>query len=469
MMNRAIGPVNVNGRTSTKAIVLALSFLCTAGIMCGVAHSQPGSIVDRHPFQVAFAEGKEALVTDIAVDGDGNFTVVWDNLSDGLFIETDGIWARRYAANGTPRGPKFRVTARTDRTPRPESPSIAMTSSGNFVVVWFDENFASTPSQVRFRRYDAAGVPLGAAGTVDTGQNDLPPGVPPQVAIDSSGNFVLVWAASEDNFNRIDSFAQLFFANGTPRGSSFRINQATADGWFNWQPGVAIEPAGNFVVVWQQAPNGVAPTTVRGRRFAANGSAVGKEFAVIPSGSGPGDPFNAVVAMDGGGNFVVAFHRSKQGGPFGNQSVGIYARRFSAAATPMGAEFRVSKGLKVINRGWVAVDMNAAGEFALAWQAPDTLEPISPWPHTRLYNADGTAVTGERSLPLVNPNFFDPRGTALAMNGQGDFIFSWAQGTEVLGQRVAGPHDARPACRSMSRPGWARIRTIRSPARPRRT
>jgi Ca2+-binding RTX toxin-like protein len=151
--------------------------------------------------------------------------------------------------------------------------------------------------------------------------------------------------------------------------------------------------------------------------------------------------------MDGSGNFVVAFERQKPG-QFTLMSVGVFARRFSATGVP-GAEFLVSKGVKLINRGEIAVDMNSGGAFALAWQSTDKPEGIHPWPHLRLYNAAGSAVIGERSLPVNEPAGagYPPRGTALAMDGDGDFTFIWAQGSaKIVGQRVAGPNDTRQAC-----------------------
>jgi Ca2+-binding RTX toxin-like protein len=107
----------------------------------------------------------------------------------------------------------------------------------------------------------------------------------------------------------------------------------------------------------------------------------------------------------------------------------------------------VSQSGLILNRLRLDLDMNAAGDLAFAWQSTDTDEPISPWPHTRLYAAGGSAVTAERSLPFEDPSGIGPRGPALAMNADGSYIFAWPQGfLDILAQRVAGPQDTQPAC-----------------------
>ncbi len=398
----------------TKIAALAL-FAC---LFIGLAQGQPGSIIDRHPFLVN-SDGGFSERNGIAADGDGNFTVVWDIVADAN--DPVGIWARRFAASGAPMGPQVHLVADDDPQPRtqPMSPDIAMTDAGNSVVAWWLWTQDNSPEHILFRRYNAAGVPLGAAVTLETGDWEPPfdwPG--PQVVMDSSGNFLILWARTR----AVNSYhAQLFRADGTPRGSPFLVS---------WDTGpaatVAMGPAGNFVVVWVKGP------TLRGRLFNADGTHDGREF-VVAKNPRTAELYFVRVAMDGSGNFVVAY---------ANFSLGIFARRFDADGTALGKEFRVSKKGGYTHHQYLDLDMNSAGEFALSWQAGGN----GAWPHTRLYAADGSAVTGARSLPPA-PGGWTADGTALAMVADGGYVFVWGQGVpHIMGRRVAGPHDARPAC-----------------------
>src|SRR5262245_60872936 len=80
--------------------------------------------------------GKAAQV---ASDANGNFVVVW---TDGDYYggqdgSQTGIFARRYASDGTPVSDEFQVN--TFSTGEQTVPDIASDASGNFIVVWASE------------------------------------------------------------------------------------------------------------------------------------------------------------------------------------------------------------------------------------------------------------------------------------------------------------------------------------------
>ena len=69
----------------------------------------------------------------VAVDADGELIVVWQSDSqdpDG----SAGIYARRYDSVGNPLSGEFRVNLNT--TDDQFNPAVAMDNSGNFVIVW---------------------------------------------------------------------------------------------------------------------------------------------------------------------------------------------------------------------------------------------------------------------------------------------------------------------------------------------
>src|SRR5262249_27105715 len=139
------------------------------------------------------------------------------------------------------------------------------------------------------------------------------------VAADANGNHVVVW--EDTRSGNSDIFARLYDATGAARGPEFRVNTTTAGD--QTASRVAMDAAGNFVVVWTSAAQDGSGTGVYAQRFDAAGAARGGEFRVNTSTAG--NQANASVAMNATGSFVVAFSDD-------NPTNGdVYAQRYHAA------------------------------------------------------------------------------------------------------------------------------------------
>src|SRR4051812_9176081 len=93
----------------------------------------------------------------VAMDADGDFIIVWtSNGEDGSLT---GIYAQRYAASGATRGTEFRVNQTTAQFQ--SFPSVGMDAHGDFVVAWASNPQDGSDDGVYARRYDADGAALG--------------------------------------------------------------------------------------------------------------------------------------------------------------------------------------------------------------------------------------------------------------------------------------------------------------------
>src|SRR4029077_7736156 len=109
-------------------------------------------------FQVNTTTGNAQFYPGVSMDSTGNFIVVWDSRNqDG---SGDGIVGRRFDSSGAPVSSEFLVNTYT--TGLQFGPSVAVQGSGNFVVVWKGNG------QVYGRRYDPTGTPLGNQSVVNT-------------------------------------------------------------------------------------------------------------------------------------------------------------------------------------------------------------------------------------------------------------------------------------------------------------
>jgi len=248
----------------------------------------------------------------VAVDGQGNFVVVWDSwCSHGT--DTDGlsIQGQRYDASGTPAGGQFQVNSYT--TARQYEAAVAAGGQGNFVVVW--ESWGSygtdtSTASVQARLYDASGTPVGGQFQVNTYTMALQ--YKAAVAADGQGDFVVVWAGygsygtDTGGYGRLSIQGQRYDASGTPAGGQFQVNTYTT-GSQN-RPAVAMDAQGHFAVVWDSDGSYGTDTdrlSIQGQFYGTNDTPVGEQVQV--NSCTTDWQYEAAVAADGQGNFVAVW------------------------------------------------------------------------------------------------------------------------------------------------------------------
>jgi len=263
----------------------------------------------------------------VATDSAGNFVVVWR--SGGQYPFDSDVFGQRYASSGSPLGPEFRVNTSTASTQY--QPSVAASAAGNFIVVWNSFDQGGSGLNVFGQRYAAAGTPLGPefrVNTFTTGHQGSP-----AVACDTAGSFVVTWPSYGQDGSLWGVFGQRYASSGTPLGPEFRVNAYTTG--TQHFPTVALDSSGNFVVVWHGYMQDGSATGIFGQRFTNAGMPLG-EFRV--NTYTPNYQFFPSVAADAAGDFVVVWASDDQKG----STQGIFGQRYDAVGAPLGAEFRVN-------------------------------------------------------------------------------------------------------------------------------
>ena len=198
-------------------------------------------------------------------------------------------------------------------------------------------------------------------------------------------------------------------------GTEFMVNSHTLGTQLD--PSMAMDDAGNFVVVWTSQyldGAGAGNYGIAARRFNSAGTAVGADFQV--NLYTPGEQYVPVVAMNGSGAFVVAWRSPGQDGA-GN---GGFARRFSAAGVAQGGEIQVSVTAG-FNERVSGLGIDDEGDFAIAWASEQDGGGYGVF--VRRWSADGTAQGAELQVNSYTPGVqSDPD---LAMEADGDFIIAW--------------------------------------------
>jgi hypothetical protein len=316
-------------------------------------------------------------------------------------------WAA--SAQPAPAGGEFRVHSYT--TDDQALPHVAVDAAGNFVVVWTSVGQDGSGSGIFGQRYDAAGTPLGGNFRVNsytTGSQGFP-----VVAVDPLGNFVVVWESSGQDASSTGIFGRRYGAAGAPLGTEFQVNTYTTN--FQFRPAAAMDAAGNLVVVWVSDGQDGSGAGIFGQRFDAAGSRLGDEFQV--NAYATSDQFRPAVARDAAGNFVVVWDSGHDG-----SLSGVFGQRYDAAGSRVGLEFRVNSytsGYQFL----AAVAMDPTGSFVAVWQSFGQ-------------DGDGYGVFGQRfdaagtpqgSEFQVNPyTTSDQARPAIAMDAVGTFVVVWA-------------------------------------------
>jgi len=307
-------------------------------------------------------------------------------------------------------------------------PDVAMDSSGNFVLTWKKEyasKLLDPGHEIVAQRYNSSGTPIGNIFQVNTYTYEIQE--TPCIAMNPSGDFVIAWVSWFQNFNGIGIFAQRFDKNGTPQGDEFQVHTLTDQS--HGDVSISMDEQGNFIIVWRA--NGVYA-----RKFNSSGSPLGDEFQVNSDTTG----YIPKVAVDGNGNFSVVWYTWTQNGM--TYEYEAYARLYNANCSARTEPFRVNTTTSIYPMQ-PSIGMDTDGNFVIAWTADIRYLPNGKYNsytadldiYARRFNSSGTA---QGDVFKVNTNSdsltFTPQ---VAMDPAGNFFITWytmQDGTGIYAQ-----------------------------------
>ena len=326
----------------------------------------------------------------VAADADGDYVVTWQSYQQE---ELDwNIFAQRYASNGVPQGPEFRVNQNTGTYNT--VPSVAMDSDGDFVVAWTQ----GPAGNVMARRFAADGAPRDDEFVVDWTQR----AGTASVAMDAQGGFVVVWDIAAEADDRRSVFGQKYYWNGNRQGVFQISTNLTGSAG---KPDVAMDADGDFVVAFEVADDPLLVGTYV-RRYDKSGTALLPESRVSTSA---GSDAPAVATTDAG-SYVVTW----------STSGGIYARSFSPDGLPHDLDILV--GAVPASQG-LDVSTDATGNFVVTWSALGAAGGNTDV-YARGFMTNGGAVASQFKInSYVSSQQTSP---AVVMTDDGGFVATWS-------------------------------------------
>jgi hypothetical protein len=364
-------------------------------------------------FRVSSYTAGNVIRPAVAMDDDGDFVVVWTSQDAPLSFE---VFGRRFDSAGAAQGAEFQVNSFTTNYQR--DPSVGMDADGDFVVAWSSRYQDNAFLGVFAQRFDAAGAPQGAEFQV----NSYTVGLQryPAVAMRGDGAFIIAWESVGFFVDHQDGsgggiFARGFDAAGVGQATEFQVNAYTQGGQDH--AAVGMNGDGRFVVAWrsyqEDSSNGIFA-----RAFDAAGVGQGGDFHV--NTYTPDEQRYPAVGMDDDGNFIVTWQSAFQDG----SAFGIFAQHFDAAGVAKGAEFQVNS-YTTADQFYSAVAMDGDGDFVVAWETfrdGDSFGVFTQRGVTRaIVDIDGNASTAPLTDGLLLLRFiFGFTGTTLTSGAVGD-------------------------------------------------
>lgn len=275
-------------------------------------------------------------------------------------------------------------------------PSVAMNAAGDAIVAWQRSSGPSLLAQASLRPAGAsfsAPLTLGPAGSAALG--------PPQAAIDGAGNTIVVW-------QRPDGLAPSTIVQAAIRPSGGAFGEPvtlSATGAVSAHPHIAMNPAGDAIVVWD--------------RVAGQDAIV--QAAVRPAGSVFSAPLDVSAAglqsplpraaVDAAGTATVVWTQTTAAGATAQ------AATRAAGGAPFSAPVDLSATGVV---GGTQVATNAGGETVAVWERVDT--------STRFVQAAIRPAGGAFSAPADLSLFgADASAPQVAIDADGNAVAVWTR------------------------------------------
>jgi Ca2+-binding RTX toxin-like protein len=384
-------------------------------------------------FRVNTTAGSTRHDSEVAGLADGGFVVVWASIDQDA-PENWGIYARRYAADGSAQGSEFSVVSAP--LYQQVQPEVAATADGGFIISWTSVAQAPGTTYATFaRKFAANGSPLGEefrVGPLDTSDR-----IDASFVTLADGTLAAVWTAL-DSGGSTGVFTRLYGADGSASGPVRLVN--TTLGGNQSEAAVVALAGGGYLVAWKgDSAANAADTDAFARFFSETGEPIGAEFRLD---SGGGAQSRVTIAPLTGGGFVATWMDTYWPAPHSGPTSAVFARVFDAAGNPAAREFRLAPDSAATGQlEPVAVAM-AGGGFAVFWRAAESGSLGSSSIFGQFFDA-----AGQRILPVVTGTNRNDRidiggsGAMEAVGGKGSDIYVVGNVNDRVVERSDQGHD----------------------------
>lgn len=289
---------------------------------------------DRQP------EGPEVQANSFTTDwqraskivglSDGGKVVGWESYDQDSNLE--GVFIRRYYANGTAAGSEIQVNIVTAL--QQWHMTLTILADDNLLVTWSSQNQDTSGSGIYARTFDVSDQPAPLTtevlvNTVTANHQDFS-----AAAASPNGDLAVTWTSTNQDGSSDGVYRQDFTSSLIPLGSETPVNTETLAAQNS--PDIAFLANGISVEVWSSNFQDGDGYGIFLQDFDVSGNKLGNELQVntytLSHQSSP-----KVIRLDAGG-FLVAWESSGQDG----NGYGLYAQLYDDNRLRVGSEFQMN-------------------------------------------------------------------------------------------------------------------------------
>ena len=324
----------------------------------------------------------------IAMDADGNATAVWSQY-DGT---VHNIWTNRYNATTSSWETAEKIENISGNA---YSAQVAMDSTGNAIVVWQQDD--GTVYNLWANRYDATTLSWGTAEEIESNSGSA---YSAQLAMDGAGNVMVVWRQSGDS--AVNIWANRYSATTISWGTAEQIDGSSVG--TAYIPQIAMDSAGNAIVVWQHED------AIWGNRYNATTSSWGTADLISTDGESANSP---KIAMNSVGNAILVWLQSD------GTVERLWSNRYNGTSSVWGTAEKIENNSE--SASYPQIVMDGGGNGIVVWlQSDGTVERL--W--SNRYNATSSTWGAAEKIENNSESAYYPQ---LAMDGEGNTIAVWQQ------------------------------------------
>lgn len=310
------------------------------------------------PFRVNQYAVSDQKFPRIAMDGQGNFVIVWQ--SYGEDSSGAGVYGQRFLASGQKVGDEFR--ANTHVVGNQMTPDVAMNPEGYFVVTWISEYQKGYTKSVYLQRYTSEGKRLGE----ETRLNEKPSQIQnnPAVALTAENKALVVWQGAYKNYWNIKGrIIDIKDLNAVSKDLTMGVD----DGSERTHPRVVANAQNQFFVIWKEHAakeeyKGIIfqYDNIRGQMVTGQGTFASGAFD-INKPAHPHHDLPEVAALPSGA--VAVWQNADE---WQDQNWSTLIQVVDAGGKPVGSILRLHGEKEQFD--WMpAVAANGQGDYAVAW------------------------------------------------------------------------------------------------------
>ena len=304
--------------------------------------------------------GPNAFWPQVAAAASGEYMTVWTQDGD--------LMGRVYAPDGQPLGAAFRIGS--DAGGSQVSPKIVANAAGGFLVAWRDLG------NIRTQRFGPQGNPLGQETVVDSARTNF------GLAASPAGGYVIAWTEDAGGFLQSDVRARRLDALGQPLGAFLGVSTSsfTRQSGYKDHPVPVFHADGGFSILWTNyvyntpgSPNPFGPRGLYARRFDAAGQVAG-DVVTLKEDPSVADTAPAAVTLASGETLVVWYQQVQSLDPDG----GLFGQVFDAGSwAPLSNPARINT-YTADGQLDPALAVSPEGEVVATWSSGVDYLPILP-------------------------------------------------------------------------------------------